>query len=96
MITLMCIAAGCDYLPSVKGFALKTSLKYVEKHRSVGALLRAMRLENMLPLSFANNDNIDTSAVARYPTTLLTYELEFFKVQTKYLLSLVEYVIWHL
>jgi exonuclease-1 len=82
MMTLMCIAAGCDYLPSVKGFALKTSLKFIEKFRSVGLLLRAMRLENLLPLNFAHSAN------PAYPPSLLEYELEFFKVRNDFLVDL--------
>ncbi len=33
MLVTMCVAAGCDYLASAKGFAIKTSYKYVAKYR---------------------------------------------------------------
>jgi exonuclease-1 len=78
MVTVMCIIAGCDYLPSVKGIALKKSHKLMDTHKTMGAVLRAMRLNNQLPLAFAN-----TEVSAAYPPTLLMYELEFFKVRFK-------------
>lgn len=36
--------SGCDYLPSIVGLGLKTSHKLLRKHKSVAAVLRAIRL----------------------------------------------------
>ena len=73
MLVAMCVLAGCDYLPSLKGFGIKTSYKVVSKNRSPDKILRAMRLQGLIPL------------VPAYPTAgssggqLLEYELSFYK-----------------
>lgn len=50
MLTTMCIASGCDYLDSCRGMGLKNALKHVLKNRSVVPLLRALRLQGIIPL----------------------------------------------
>eukprot|EP01038_Epipyxis_sp_PR26KG_P006878 gene6878-9423_t len=54
MIVMMCVAAGCDYLDSVKGVGLKNSYKIVSKERTVGNCLRSMRMSGMIPLINTN------------------------------------------
>lgn len=53
MVLIMCVAAGCDYLSSVKGFAIKNAYKYVAKTREVMRLLKTMRLDGLLPVAEA-------------------------------------------
>ena len=33
MFVTMCVAAGCDYLPSAKGLGIKKSYKFVKQYR---------------------------------------------------------------
>lgn len=73
MVVSMCVLAGCDYLPSVKGFGIKSSYKVVAKNRSPEKILRAMRLQGMIPLVSAYPGSGSTGG------QLLEYELGFYK-----------------
>lgn len=44
-ITLVCVLAGCDFLPSLKGMGFKTAHGLVSKCRTVAKTLRYMRQE---------------------------------------------------
>ncbi len=41
----MCILAGCDYLPSVPGTAVRGAFKLLQRHRTADKALRALRLQ---------------------------------------------------
>ena len=40
---LVCVMAGCDYVPSIKGVGLKKAMKYVEKYGEIEAVVRQMK-----------------------------------------------------
>ena len=71
MLISMCILAGCDYLPSLKGFGIKNSYKLVVKHRSPDKILRTLRLQGLIPLVCA--ESLATTKGGQ----LLAYELNF-------------------
>lgn len=55
MTISLCIAAGCDYLDSVKGFGIKNSYKFIYKYKTPERMLKAMRLAGNIPLIAAKN-----------------------------------------
>lgn len=54
MLQILCTAAGCDYLNSVKNFGIKKAHGMVTRHKTATRLLRAMRISGLLPLKLAS------------------------------------------
>ena len=48
MCQVMCVAAGCDYLPSVKNVGIKKAHELVSRHKTATKTLRVMRMNNQL------------------------------------------------
>ena len=46
-----CVLAGSDFLPSLKGISFKTAAGFVGRRRSLGAALKAIRLEKRFQLA---------------------------------------------
>ncbi len=50
---VMAVAAGCDYLPSVKNVGIKKAYELVARYKTATKTLRVMRMNNQLPLKMA-------------------------------------------
>lgn len=48
----MCIISGCDYLPSVKGIGIKTSLKYFKELNSIQRVLHRIQFRHSMPKDY--------------------------------------------
>ena len=55
MLVMTCVLSGCDYLDSLKGFGIKNSHKLVAKHRTMGKVMRQLRLQGVIPLVLASS-----------------------------------------
>lgn len=47
MFQVMCVLAGCDYLPSPAGYGIKRAYKLVKKYRRRDRVLRMLKLESI-------------------------------------------------
>jgi exonuclease 1 len=106
MMLAMCVASGCDYIPSVKNIGLKKAYDLIRrqgnkpkihsttvtrgdsynKNECVEKLLKVMRLDGVIPLTFVWSDaflsgslSIPANGANTTRTTLLEYELNFHK-----------------
>ena len=52
MVRVLCVGAGCDYLQSVKNVGIKNCYKLLVTTKSAAGLLKKMRLQGLLPLTF--------------------------------------------
>ena len=73
MTLAMCVAAGCDYLPSPPKFGLKKAYEMIKKQKSIVKMLRGMRLAGAIPLHFVKN--LETGR----NSSVLQYEVDFHK-----------------
>ena len=62
---VMCIFAGCDYLPSLKGVAITKAYKLVNKYKTPNRILRQLRFEA--------KTRIPEGFLERFENTLLTF-----------------------
>jgi 5''-3'' exonuclease (including N-terminal domain of PolI) len=44
--TYVCILAGCDYLPSVKGMGIKKAINFFERFGNIDSVIRRLRIES--------------------------------------------------
>jgi exonuclease-1 len=54
MVLVLCVTAGCDYLPSVKNYGIKKAYDVVSRRKTATQVLKAMRISGCLPHAKAN------------------------------------------
>ena len=51
----LCILSGCDYLPHLRGLAIKTAHKLLSAHRNVEHVVKISAMTRPVKMSFAKN-----------------------------------------
>ena len=69
MLVMTCVLSGCDYLDSLKGLGIKNSHKLVAKHRTMGKVMRQLRLQGVIPLVLASSSSAASESVVAKSVT---------------------------
>jgi len=64
MTVTMCVTAGCDYLPSVKGVGIRKAHSLVAVQKSSPKVLRSLRMDGLIPLAFCSSREFASGALS--------------------------------
>ena len=61
---VMCVTAGCDYLPSIKGIGIRKAHSLVQAQKLPARVLKCMRLDGLIPLQFCMSSEFVSGPLA--------------------------------